>query len=200
MARIITLDEDSHKYTVDGEPVPSVSELTRFISREVYGEVTQYVLENAAARGTAVHKATEAVDKFGSVECDEDIVPYLEAYIKFRKEHKCEWEKIEWMAVWDDKAAGTLDRLGKVDGVLTILDIKTSSALQKPLYSAQLNFYYMIAQANGYKPEKLAILKLQKDSTYKLVDIPIDPAVPNALLVLHEALKKKSRKRKEKES
>ena len=196
MARIITLSEE-HKYTVDGVELPAVSEITRFISREVYGEISQWTLENAASRGTKVHKATEAIDKYGECECDEELAPYIEAYVKFRKEHKVEWEKIEWMADCNERFAGTLDRFGTVDGVQTIVDIKTSSSLQKALYSAQLNLYYMIAQANGLKPEKLAILHLKKDSTYRLVDITVDSSVANALLVLHEALKKKPRKGKE---
>ena len=55
MANLIFYDE-SHRYTVDGEEVPSVSELTRFIAKDIYGEVNQMVLDMAANRGTAVHK------------------------------------------------------------------------------------------------------------------------------------------------
>ena len=50
MANLVFLEEN-HRYTIDGEEVPSVSELTRFIAREVYGEVNQQILDNAAARG-----------------------------------------------------------------------------------------------------------------------------------------------------
>ena len=41
MARLIFFD-DTHTYTVDGEEFPSVSEISRFASREVYGEVSQW--------------------------------------------------------------------------------------------------------------------------------------------------------------
>ena len=40
--------EKNHRYTVDGEDVPSVSEITRFISRELYSDVVQFALDNAA--------------------------------------------------------------------------------------------------------------------------------------------------------
>ena len=43
--------EKGHIYEMDGEQLPSVSELTRFISREVYGDVAQFRLDNAAERG-----------------------------------------------------------------------------------------------------------------------------------------------------
>lgn len=200
MARIINLDSESHTYTVDGEIVPSVSEVTRFISREIYGEISQYTLENAAARGTKVHKATEALDKYGDAEVDEDLAPYLEAYVAFRREHKVTWEKIEY-ACHSEKLnlCGTADRIGIVDGKNTLLDIKTSSSLQKVLYGAQLNLYRLILLDNGIEVERLIIAHLKKDGSYKLVEMPIDETVARACLALHNALHKKPRKGKKTE-
>ena len=193
MAQLLFFDE-GHKYTLDGEELPSVSQLTRFISREIYGDVGQFNLDRAADRGTAVHKATELLDKYGTVEIDEDISPYLKAYIAFRKEHKCEWQKIEYATHHPENLyAGTLDRVGTVDGKLAILDIKTSSTIQKPLYTAQLNLYREMLPD---PIEQLIILHLRKDGTYKLIDIPIDDALADACITMHEALKKKKRSKK----
>lgn len=193
MAQLLFFDE-GHKYTLDGEELPSVSQLTRFISREIYGDVGQFNLDRAADRGTAVHKATELLDKYGTVEIDEDISPYLKAYIAFRKEHKCEWQKIEYATHHPDNLyAGTLDRVGTVDGKLAILDIKTSSTIQKPLYTAQLNLYREMLPD---PIEQLIILHLRKDGTYKLIDIPIDDTLADACITMHEALKKKKRSKK----
>ena len=86
MATLLFFDQ-GHKYTLDGEELPSVSELCRFLSREIYGDVAQWRLDNAADRGTAVHKACESLDKFGSVDVQDAILPYLQAYLKFRREH-----------------------------------------------------------------------------------------------------------------
>lgn len=193
MAQLLFFDE-CHKYTLDGEELPSVSELTRFISREIYGDVGQFNLDRAADRGTAVHKATELLDKYGTVEIDEDISPYLKAYIAFRKEHKCEWQKIEYATHHPESLyAGTLDRVGTVDGKLVVLDIKTSSTIQKPLYTAQLNLYRKMLPD---PIEQLVILHLKKDGTYKLIDIPIDDTLADACITMHEALKKKKRSKK----
>ena len=193
MAQLLFFDE-GHKYTLDGEELPSVSQLTRFISREIYGDVGQFNLDRAADRGTAVHKATELLDKYGTVEIDEDISPYLKAYIAFRKEHKCEWQKIEYATHHPENLyAGTLDRVGTVDGKLAILDIKTSSTIQKPLYTAQLNLYREMLPD---PIEQLIILHLRKDGTYKLIDIPIDDTLADACITMHEALKKKKRSKK----
>ena len=110
MAKLLFFDT-GHKYTLDGEELPSVSEVTRFISREVYGDIGQSNLDRAAERGTAVHKATEILDKYGTVEISTDIEPYIKAYITFRKEHDCKWELIEAARYDPDRRyAGTLIR------------------------------------------------------------------------------------------
>ena len=87
--------EQGHVYEVDGVKLPSVSEIIRFLSREEYSDINQYTLDNAAERGTAIHKATEAIDKYGKVEIEDGYVPYLQAYIKFLKEHNVNWVDIE---------------------------------------------------------------------------------------------------------
>ena len=116
MAKLIFFD-DTHTYTVDGEEFPSVSEISRFASREIYGEVSQFNLDNACSRGSAVHKATEILDKYGKVECDEDIVPYIQAYVQFRKDFKItDYEHIEKALAHEElKYAGTIDRIYNIN-------------------------------------------------------------------------------------
>ena len=192
--------DDNHRYTVDGEEVPSVSELTRFLSRELYSDAPQYMIDQAAKRGTSVHKATEALDKFGTVEIEEDIVPYVQAYVKFRKEIPAEWEKIEWAVCNDKLYAGTLDRYGKMNDQNIILDIKTTaniSGLHKVLYGAQLNLYRMAA-SKEVKIDGLWVLQLKKDGTYKLHNLLVDDTVANACIAMHEAIKNTKRKGKKK--
>ena len=195
IAQLIFFEKD-HIYELNGEQLPSVSELTRFISREVYGDIAQFRLDNAAERGTKVHKLTEALDKYGEADVSEDVLPYLQAYVKFRKEHDVAWEKIEYATHHPESLyAGTLDRLGTVDGKRCIVDIKTSSTLKKPLYTAQLNLYRMMLTS---PVDALYILHLKPNGTYKLVELPIDDTLANACITLHTALKKKKRTRKEK--
>ena len=197
MAKLLFFDT-GHKYTLDGEELPSVSEVTRFISREVYGDIGQYNLDRAAERGTAVHKATEILDKYGTVEISTDIEPYIKAYIAFRKEHDCKWELIEAARYDPDKRyAGTLDRLGTVDGELAIVDIKTTAVISpahKKIYTAALNLYRRMFPEREIK--KLLIVQLRKDETYKLHRLDIDDSLADACLTLHEALKKKPKRKK----
>jgi hypothetical protein len=195
MARLIFFDQ-GHRYELDGEEIPSVSELTRFMSWEIYGDVAQFTLDNAANRGTTVHKLCEALDKYGQIECPADVAGYVQAYVTCLKEHRPTWELIEKPIYHPDKLyAGTLDRYGTLDGKAALVDIKTSSAIQKPLYGAQLNLYRM---ALGKDVDALYVLHLKKDGTYKLVEMPIEDATAQACITLHYALKKKKRKRKEK--
>lgn len=197
MATLLFFDAD-HRYTLDGEELPSVSELCRFLSREIYNDVQQYRLDCAAERGTAVHKATEALDKYGTVDVQDDVLPYAQAYLKFRREHDVEWRKIEWAAHHPvDKYAGTIDRLGTVDGKAALLDIKTSYTIHAPMCAAQLNLYRRMLEANGEKVEALYILHLKKDGTYRLKPFEFDDTVPDALLTLHNLLKKKPRRKKD---
>lgn len=198
MANLVFFEEN-HRYTVDGEEVPSVSELTRFIAKEIYGEIRQDTLDNAAARGTKVHKATEALDKFGSVEIDDDLSGYIKAYVRFLHEHEVTWEKIEWAVNNGLLYAGTLDRYGTVDGVHAVVDLKTTARIDrghKTLYTAAQNLY-RLAIEEECPVDKLLILQLVKDGTYKLYELEIQNELAEACIVLHQALKKKKRTRKD---
>ena len=199
MAKLLFYD-DTHRYTVDGEEVPSVSELVRFITRELYSDAPQYMVDNAATRGTKVHKATEAIDKFGSVEIESDIAPYVQAYVQFLKDKNPEWKKIEWAVCNEKLYAGTVDRFGWMDGKPVILDIKTTqsiSGLHKVSYRAQLNLY-KLAVWKEEPVEELWILQLKKDGTYKLIPIEFDDDLALACLTMHEAIKKSKIRRTKK--
>ena len=199
MAKLLFYD-DTHRYTVDGDEVPSVSELIRFLTREVYNDTPQYFMDGAAARGTLVHRATESIDKYGTVECEDDIASYIKAYVQFLKDKAPEWEKIEWPICNEKKYAGTVDRYGKLDGKRVVLDIKTTqsiSGMHKLLYGAQLTLYKMAVELE-YPVEELVVLQLKKDGSYKLIPIEENEPLALACLTMHEAIKNTKSKRRTK--
>lgn len=189
--------EKSHIYMVDGERIPCVSDLCRFLHKEIYKDAPVWQMEAAADRGTAVHKATELLDTTGTAEISSEYAPYLEAYASFLREHSVKWELVEHPDYHPGyRYAGTIDRYGKVDGIITLLDIKTTYTIYKPLCSASLNLYRMMLEARQKGVERLIILHLKKDGTYKLIKFDFDDTVPLALITLHTALRKKRRKTK----
>ncbi|MGM9627279.1 MAG: hypothetical protein ACI3V4_04200 [Faecousia sp.] len=191
----LTYIDDGHIYELDGERIPCVSDLCRFISREVYKDAPSWQLEAAADRGTKVHAATEAMDRAGVAEIEDEYLPYLEAYASFLREHDVTWELIEYPDYNPTFLyAGTIDRYGLVDGVRTLLDIKTTYTVHKPLCAASLNLYRLILKTRGMQVDRMVILHLMKDGRYKLIPFEADNDIPYALLILHRLTKKKARK------
>lgn len=189
--------DTDHIYTLDGERLPCVSDLCRFLHREIYKDAPPWQMEAAADRGTKVHAATEILDKMGRAEIDGEFSSYLEAYAQFLQEHDVLWELIEHSSYHPaHKYAGTIDRYGLVDGEKVLLDIKTTYTIYKPLCSASLNLYRLMLEARGWAVEAMLILHLKKDGNYKLVRIPFDDTVPTALITLNNALSKRRRTKK----
>lgn len=187
--------EKDHVYLLDGVKLPCVSDLCRFLHREIYKEVPAWQMENAALRGTAVHAATQALDDAGSCDIAEEYLPYVQAYKAFLQEHSVCWhmtEKALYHPVY--RYAGTIDRYGAVDDLLTLVDIKTTYTVYKPLCRAQLNLYRLMLAARGYAVDRLCILHLQRTGKYRLITIDFDEALPRALITLHSALLKRKRK------
>ena len=195
MARLLFHNE-KHEYILEGEKLPSVSHILRFMSRDIYEEMNQYNVDSAARRGSSVHEACEILDKYKTVECDDEYVPYVQAYIKFLKEHSVEWEDIEKQYYHKTRLyAGTIDRFGIVGGAKALVDIKTSCTVHKPLAKAQLNAYEDMRESQGLETaEKLLCLQLMKDGKYRLYEAAKDMSEFDACWLLHTALSKKHKR------
>lgn len=194
MADLIFREKD-HVYLLDGVKLPCVSDLCRFLHREVYKDAPAWQMEAAAQRGAAVHAATQALDADGRADVAEEYLPYLEAYKAFLREHSVSWtlaEKSLYHPVY--RYAGTIDRYGQVDAEMSLVDIKTTYAVYKPLCRAQLNLYRLMLAAHGYLVRRMYILHLKRDGSYRLIPIEMDDALPRALITLHDALRKRRRK------
>ena len=183
--------ESNHSYEVDGLKLPSVSEIIRFLSREIYSNATQFQLDHAADRGTRVHRACEGIDRYGSCEADAEVEPYVMAYIQFLKDKKPEWKMIETSLCDLERGyAGTLDRYGIIDGQHIIVDIKSNSSIKPVLVTAQLNAYASLARTNGYQVDAIASQHVKKDGKYSYVIRPFTDTF-EACLTLHKALSSK---------
>lgn len=182
----IDFDEEKHEYSVGGIKIPSVSEILAPLSADRYRDLNPAVLQQAAARGTAIHEATQAIDYGAEPEPNPDLDGYLAAYMAFLWEHDVEWHMIEQIVYYnrtEDELplyAGTVDRYGLVDGVPTVVDIKTYASLttdsqlaascQTALYRDALEEVASQYIATWVKQNR-AILHLRKDGTYRLVNL-----------------------------
>lgn len=181
----IDFNEEKHEYSVDGVKVPSVSEILAPLSADRYRDLNPAVLQQAAARGTAIHEATEALDYDLNPEIMPDIAGYVEAYIAFLRDYFPQWEMVEGLvcnADWDGVEivpiyAGTVDRYGKIDGRPCVVDIKTyASMTTDALIAASCQTQlYRCAIDNNYTSlwhdMKRYVLHLKKDGGYRLIDL-----------------------------
>jgi len=128
---------------------------------------TEYFTEAAMRRGTYVHAACCLIDDgtFGSA--DPALAGYVAAYECFLREAQPDLAFIEHR-VCDPTLgyAGTLDRLGFLNGKWALIDLKTGGAaawhaLQTAAYAR------LMPHATGLKPDRYG-LYLRTDATYRL--------------------------------
>lgn len=166
--------DDTHTYLYDGLMLPSVSQILGAKYKNDYASVPPAVLDNAARRGTAVHKAIENFNVSGYDDGSEAIRNF-----KFlQKQYGFEVLDSELPIVIfkDDMpiACGRLDMTMLMDGETGIADIKTVSALNKEKIAYQLNLYRIgLMQSYGVDAKFLKIIHL-RDSIRKVIDSPIN--------------------------
>ena len=164
----LEFDEAKHEYRLEGALLPSVTQVLKPL--QDFSTIPEDILERSANFGTAVHLATALWDQndldLDSV--DVAIVPYLEAWKRFRDETKITFEAIETQVVSEKyRYAGTLDRIGFLNEKPTVIDIKTG--LTNPLIGVQLAGYLVAwNETHVLKATKRASVSLRKDGTYRL--------------------------------
>ena len=166
--------DETHTYLYEGLMLPSVSQILGVKYKNDYASVPPAVLNNAAKRGTAVHKAIENFNVSGYDDGSEAVRNF-----KFlQKQYGFEVLDSELPLVLfkDDMpiACGRLDMTMLMDGETGIADIKTVSALNKEKIAYQLNLYRIgLMQRYGVDAKFLKIIHL-KDGIRKVIDSPVN--------------------------
>lgn len=189
----LTFFDDKHVYEIGGQKIPSVSEIMRFASREVYSGIDQWRLDNAADRGTRVHDATLEIDARGNADVDADIAPYVEAYVRFVQKFRPHYIASE-LALADTRRwfAGRLDRCAIINKKCVLMDIKTSARIETRLVQAQLTAYAWLWERNRTeKLDELYVLHLMGDGQFRFRRIERDDDYWKALLILQRKFTKK---------
>ena len=166
--------DDTHTYLYDGLMLPSVSRILETKFKGEYKNVPPAVLNNAAQRGTAVHKAIENYNNSGYDDGSEAVRNF-----KFlQKQYGFEVldSELPLVIFKDDMpiACGRLDMTMLMDGETGIADIKTVSTLNKEKIAYQLNLYRIgLMQSYGVDAKFLKIIHL-RDGIRKVIDSPIN--------------------------
>jgi hypothetical protein len=172
-------NEENHIYTLDmsGQTLqlPSVTQILRFVSRELYGEVPAHILDAAADRGTRVHEAIEMAAKFGWMETDTDTLPYMLAYQEWEKEYGFKTVASEYRIYHRTRLyAGTADALFMDGDNLCLMDVKTTKTILEGLTAAQLYGYSEALKSHKLTVKRAYILHLKSDSTFDWIEVDLN--------------------------
>ena len=162
----LEFDEEKHLYTLDGRRLISVTEALGLVDDRWKAE-PYYLL-----RGKYVHKATELYDlgELDESTVDPMIHPYLDGYVKFRKDTAFESIHIEQPLYHPSYFyAGKPDRIGPLRDAHVIIDLKTG--VKAKVDELQGAAYWELCRVNNIPAKKVFDLYLNDDGTYKLEPI-----------------------------
>jgi hypothetical protein len=190
---LFTFDPVAHRYTLDGAPLPSVTQVLAPLYD--FAGIPSAVLENKRLLGGDVHLACELLDRNDlddeSDEGREALVPiagYVDAYKRFLAQTEAQVVENEtrlWHPV--HLYAGTIDRRYRIDGQLWDVDLKTTAVIS-PIVGPQTAAYSSMLQAHGHPaPQRRAALQLLPSGDFRLVEFkdPQDFAVFLSMLTVH---------------
>jgi len=188
----IIYDDDEHKYMIKTDDglveAPSVTTIMKDVGYYSWNFTTREPDPNeirfpeppseqekkrdaAAKRGTAVHLMTEDLDRGHPLpdEVDEELFPYLKAYLAFKEDNKIEIHEIENIVFNEDFwYAGRVDRIMTINGTPAIVDIKTGAQLETTGLQLAAYLYAYKKMESDVELARFA-LHLKKTGKYKLV-------------------------------
>ena len=177
----LTFDEATHAYTLDGRPVPSVTEIVGLLTARKYADTNAAMLQQAQRRGTEVHELCEMLDcgvEPEELDIEPELVGYVNAYLAFLRDYRPEWEWIE-KPVWTLDYAGRIDRVGVIDGETAIVDIKTTASMDRlsrlallfQLFLYREAYMFSVWKPEAKRPKTMLGVQLKKDGTYTVHDV-----------------------------
>lgn len=163
----LKFEEENHIYRKSNIKMPSVTQVMKVLSGDIYGSIDPEILKNAANRGTNIHRACEEYDKYKFIGVSEEEKPYFNAYVNFQKDYNVSIIANEVKLFHKQLLyAGTLDIIANVNGRVTLIDIKTTAILHDKLVAVQLAGYLMELQSWNLTVEQSAVVQLKSNGEY----------------------------------
>ena len=185
----IEFDELTHTYKVNGKELPSVTTITSILSSIEYKEIDKEILERAAKKGSAVHKAIEDYTNWNDYELEIEYEPYMQQYLKALEKEKFEPIKAEFKLT-NNEICGTLDNMSQLGDKRIIIDYKTTSTIHKKLLEAQFGGYKILCDANNINIDEWYGLFLNKKG-YKFIKIEPNVEIFNKCKEIYDYMKEK---------
>lgn len=178
-ANTLEYDDETHTYIVDGVIVPSVTQILAASFGNKYENVNKEVLNRAAARGTAIHKAIEEYCTIGKDDGSKEVHNFNFLMKHYALKPIQNEVPIIIYRFCKPIAAGRLDLVLTDDNErYSIADIKTTATLDKEYLTYQLNFYRLgYLQSYGRSVSKLYGVHLREDKR-KIIELPIVDVIP----------------------
>lgn len=169
----VLFDKESHTYHLDGVQLQGITGmLHKRLFPTDYANIPKEVLDNAAARGTEIHEACEALDN--GEEVVTDYLAEVLAYESLKAKKKLKHLRSEYLVTDGDDFASAIDKVYEVDDhTVDLGDIKTTSTLNKEYVGWQLSIYaYFFETMNpDIKVRNLYAIHI-RDGKAKLVKVP----------------------------
>lgn len=185
-------DEENHKYYVDGEEKPSVTDIASPISFERLDNLQKVLLERARARGSRCHEIFEEYLLMGDIDIEEietDYIPYVQQFILWAKTYRPKVIYTE-KKMFSNEFCGTCDLVCEIDKKVLIVDYKVTSAADKKSLSVQLEGYYRLCQKYDIGIDDTYYLHIKKDG-YVFKPIKRDVEWFDILLKHNQKMKEK---------
>lgn len=180
-----TYNPEAHAYFLDGQQIPGI---TRVLSDLGYsGRGAAFFTDRSRRRGQAVHTACQLADELcpestdvsevlDRVDLSENLIPYLEGYLLFKREIRFVPKRHEFPSFHRGlRIAGTPDKWGHIGSTTTLVDLKSwKSQGVKPKRSAVVQvvgYKLMIESCFQLLSERLIILKLPGNGRYRMYEV-----------------------------
>lgn len=163
--KVCEYNDELHQYFVGGVEKPSVTEIASPISFERLDALQKHLLERAKARGSRCHELFEEYLLCGELDVESieiDYIPYVQQFVLWAKSYRPRVLYTEKL-LFSDEFCGRADLICAIDGKVTLVDYKVTSAVDKKSLSVQLEGYYRLCQLVGINIEDCYYLHIKKD-------------------------------------